>query len=728
MVTKKTKKIHKTTGARRKNIQSYSKKTVSRKTAGKAAPRRRTARRSNGFGKRVKALFFWGFKWCFVAGLWLVFMLMGVLAYLAADLPDIQSAVDFDNRPTVILLAANGDEIARYGDLQGEIVETGRISPNLIHAVISIEDRRFYYHFGIDPLGLLRATAANIRAGHVVQGGSTLTQQLAKMLFLTPERTLTRKAKEALLALYLEYRYSKDEILMAYLNRAYFGAGAYGIDAASRIYFKKSPADLTVEEAALIAGLLRAPSKYSPANNPELAAQRAQIVLGAMADAGYITLDEATKEVTPLPAKEYARAGAGDMRYFGDWVMEQLSAYVGSINQDLIVQTTLIPDLQKAAGDRVRDYIDTNREEWNLSQAALVSMEKDGAVRVLIGGRDYQESQFNRATEARRQPGSSFKPFVYLTALQNGYSPLTMVEDKPIEYNDYAPKNYKGEYKGFVTLGQAMAYSLNTIAVQLAYEIGVPKVIETARRMGITADLNPDLSMALGTSEMSLLSLATAYIPFANGGYSVQPYGITEIRTQTGKLIYRRPVFEPLRVIDPQSLYGINIMLQGVVEHGSGRAAGLGRAAGGKTGTTQGFKDAWFMGYTADYITGVWMGNDDNTPMNGVTGGLMPARIWHDYMVVAEQGLPPTELLGSDVVNDYFENNDYAKNDWNGKARLLPDIRQLVSPGAEPIPEVEDAIQQHENNQGSGFWGLLGRLTGSEEEDADIRHEYPEGR
>lgn len=726
MATRKTPKIHKTTGARRRKKQE-SPNTLTKKTRQTTSRRRTSSHRWN-VGGRIKETFLWGLKWGFVAGLWGLFMLLGLLAYLASDLPDIQSAVDFDNRPTVILLAANGDEIARYGDLQGEIVETGRISPNLIHAVVSIEDRRFYYHFGIDPLGLLRASLANFRAGRVVQGGSTLTQQLAKMLFLTPERTLSRKVKEALLALYLEYRYSKDEIMMAYLNRAYFGAGAYGVDAASRIYFKKSPADLTVEEAALLAGLLRAPSKYSPANNPELAAGRAQVVLKSMADAGYITMDESTKQVVPLPAKEYARAGAGDMRYFGDWVMEQLSAYVGSINQDLIVQTTLIPDLQKAAGDRVRDYIDTNREEWNLSQAALVSMEKDGAVRVLIGGRDYQESQFNRATEARRQPGSSFKPFVYLTALQNGYSPLTMVEDKPIEYNNYAPKNYKGEYKGFVTLGQAMAYSLNTVAVQLAYEIGVPKVIETARRMGITADLNPDLSMALGTSEMSLLSLATAYIPFANGGYSVQPYGITEIRTQTGKLIYRRPVYEPLRVIDPQSLYGINIMLQGVVEHGSGRAARLGRAVGGKTGTTQGFKDAWFMGFTADYITGVWMGNDDNTPMNGVTGGLMPARIWHDYMVVAQQGLAPTELIGSDVANDYFENNDYAKNDWNGKARQLPDLQQLVSPGSEPVPEVGDVIKPQKQAESSGFWGLLGRLTGGDDERTNVRHEYPEGR
>ncbi len=503
-------------------------------------------------------------------------------------------------------------------------------------AFIAIEDRRFYHHPGFDPIGMSRAMAANMRAGRVVQGGSTLTQQLAKNLFLSPDQNMKRKVQELMLAVWLELKFSKKEILALYLNRVYFGAGAYGIEAASQRYFDKSARQLTVGEAALLAGLLKAPSRYSPVSEHERAGTRATVVLNEMVDAGVITEAQRAQAVAD-PVRVSRTLATQHAQYFIDWLDKQIRELVGEPTEDMIVETTLDLTLQTQAERSVRRILDRDRSK-GVQQAALVALDGEGRVRAMIGGASYADSQFNRATDARRQAGSAFKPFVYLAALESGYTPETLVNDAPIRIGNWSPRNYSGNFAGEMTLAQAVAQSTNTIAAGMADQIGRDNVARTARRLGITSRIGLEPAMALGAVEVSPLEMAQAYDAFANGGKRVTAYGISRIRTPQGRVIYQRAsrAAGPVQAISNPFLYYQNQMLRGVMTSGTGRSAAIaGRDIAGKTGTTSDYKDAWFVGYTGGFVTAVWVGKDDNTAMRGVTGGSSPAAIWRGFMEAA---------------------------------------------------------------------------------------------
>ncbi|WP_448190440.1 transglycosylase domain-containing protein [Azospirillum sp. sgz301742] len=586
--------------------------------------------------------------WALVAGIWCGMAFAAVMAYFAYDLPDIGTVAQAERRPAVIVLAADGTEFARFGDLHGTVLGVKELPPHLVNAVLAIEDRRFYSHFGVDPIGLLRAVYVNWRSGRAVQGGSTITQQLAKNLFLTSEKSLKRKIQEAMLALWLERRFSKDQILTAYLNRVYLGAGTFGVDAAARTYFGKPATQVDLREAAIIAGLLKAPSRYAPSSNPDEAAERSKVVLGAMVDGGFITAQELEAQRNTPPSPK--RKPGGDGRYFADWVTELVNGFIGSDHGDVVVKTTLDLKAQRAAENRVQEILTGPGAQQNAGQAALVAMTTDGAVRALVGGRDYDASEFNRATQARRQPGSSFKPFVYLTALQQGWSAESPIEDSPLRIGNWAPGNYEGKFRGSITLATALAHSSNTGTVRLIEKVGVDNVRHLAAQFGVASTLGRDLSLALGTSEVTLLELTRAYAGLANRGVPVLPYAITEIADRNGKILFRRQAGGADPVADPAQVAQLVRMMTGVIEFGTGKAAKLDRPAAGKTGTTQDYRDAWFMGFTADLVAGVWLGNDNNDEMKRVTGGSLPAKLWHGFMADAHAGLPPRALPGLDGV------------------------------------------------------------------------------
>jgi penicillin-binding protein 1A len=567
-----------------------------------------------------------------------------VLGYFALTLPDTGELARGERRPSITILASDGTLLMTYGDLFGQPLRLKEMSPYLPKAVIATEDRRFYSHFGIDPIGLARAAFANLSAGRVVQGGSTISQQLAKNLFLTPERSFTRKIQETLLALWLEHRFSKDQILEIYLNRVYLGAGTYGVDAAAHRYFNKSAKQTNLYESAAIAGLLKAPTRFNPTRDRDRAAARAAQVLANMVDAGLITRNQASAAIErggSLAEVPVIRPG---MRYFADWVAEQLGDFAEVGGRDLTVVTTLDPRMQAEAEAAIADIVTREGGKMAVSQGALVAMSPDGAVRAMVGGRDYDQSQFNRATQAQRQPGSAFKPFVYLAGLEAGLRPSDEFVDAPMRIGNWQPRDYTGHYQGAMTLADGLAHSVNTIAVQVAQRAGLGNVIAVAHRLGVLSPLTPELSLALGTNEVNLLELVSAYVPFANGGSGVWPHGIVEIRDGTGKLVFRRSGSGPGQVIGPELAGSMNEMLSAVIDHGTGRRATLPRPAAGKTGTTQDYNDAWFIGYTADLVTGVWLGNDDNTPMNKVTGGSLPAQAWRRFMLAATRAMPVRPL------------------------------------------------------------------------------------
>jgi penicillin-binding protein 1A len=532
----------------------------------------------------------------------------------------------------ITVLDNEGNEIGSRGGTMAPVVPIGELPPYLIKAFVDTEDQRFYSHHGIDLRGIARATLVNIRAGGFVEGGSTITQQLAKNVFLTSERTMSRKIQEMLLAIWLEARYSKAQILTLYLNRVYFGGGAYGIEGASERFFKKSARDLTLPEAAMLAGLLKAPSHYSPTNNLDRARARAAIVLDNMLREGFITEgDEQYALAHPASLEGYSASGS--INYFVDWVADVLPAYTGEPNTDLTVRTTIDPAMQKAAEEIVARVLAAEGNKFNVTQAALVAMTPDGAVRAMVGGKSYAQSQFNRAVQAQRQPGSAFKPFVYLTAMEQGLTPETVRVDRPVSYGNWSPSNYSDRFSGSMTLATALAKSVNTVAVQVAQEVGIRNVVRTAQRLGIQETLPANLTLALGTCDVNLLELTAAYAAFANGGYGVLPHGIEEVHTREGDEVYLRQGSGLGRVMDERSMSEMNYMLQAVMTNGTGRKAAIaGRQTAGKTGTSQDFRDAWFVGYSADLVVGVWVGNDDRAPMKKVTGGGIPAEIWHDFM------------------------------------------------------------------------------------------------
>jgi penicillin-binding protein 1A len=580
-----------------------------------------------------------------VAGIWAAVGFGALIAWYAYDLPDFDELYIVERKSSMTLKAADGLVLATYGDLYGEHQPLKSLPPHLPQALLATEDRRFYSHFGIDPLGLARATFANLRAGRTVQGGSTLTQQLAKNVFLSSDRTLKRKVQELMLAIRLEHRFSKDQILEMYLNRVYFGAGAYGVEAAAQRYFDKPAAKLSLGESAMLVGLLKAPSRLAPTGNIKSAQSRAAQVLHNMADAGYVTTEAAEAAIAKPTQLARSRLPLPNARYFADWVIDEVYQLVGRDHTDLTVYTTMDSRLQGSAERAVDTLMDREAEKQNVNQAALVSLAPDGAVRAMVGGRDYLDSSFNRATQARRQPGSAFKPIVFLTALEQGIRPDDQFVDGPIEVSGWRPRNYDGQYHGAMTLREAAARSINTIAVQVDEKVGRDKVIETARRLGITSELKPHPSLALGAFEVGVLELTSAYAAFVNGGYAVQPYGVIEIRDAQNTVLFRRQSGGAYaHMIGGEALGELNDLLRGVVENGTGRAAQIGRPVAGKTGTTSDYRDAWFIGYTPDLVSAVWVGNDDNSPTKKVSGAGLPAQIWKSFMSDALKGRPASEL------------------------------------------------------------------------------------
>lgn len=583
-------------------------------------------------------------KWGTVAAIWTGFIGLVFVAWCAYDLPDVSKLNEIKRRASVSLIASDGSLIASYGDLYGSAVALRDLPPHLPAAVIATEDRRFYDHFGIDLLGLARAVYVNLREGRLVQGGSGITQQLAKNIFLTPERSLHRKGQEVLLALWLEREFTKDQILELYLNRVYFGAGTYGVDAAARKYFGRPASEVTLFESAMLAGMLKAPSRYNPLNDKELARDRAKLVLRGMVDAELIAPDlaEAAATLTAPSVNPQAHGQIG--QFYADWVLDQISSYVGFAEQDLIVETTLNPTRQRLAEQHLTRIIAENGPAQKASQAALVALTPEGAVEAMVGGVSYRQSQFNRATQAQRQPGSAFKAFVFLAAFEAGYGPDSSIVDAPIRIGNWAPGNYNDKYYGAVSLREAFARSLNSVAVQLSERVGRRNVIATAQRLGITSPIGNDASIALGTSEASLLDMTAAYAVFANQGRGVWPYTITRITTRTGEVLYERSGSGPGRVASGTAVNAMLDVMGAAVTDGTGRKAALDRPAYGKTGTTQNFRDAWFVGLTADLVTGVWVGNDNNSAMDAVTGGSLPVAIWHDFMRDALAEVPPRDV------------------------------------------------------------------------------------
>ncbi len=609
--------------------------------------RKSSSRRKRGRSRRSKAGLFGRLAyWCIVLGIWAGIAGVGITAYYGAQMPSVADWSVPDRPPNVKIISADGKLLANRGLTGGEAVGLHEMSPYIPQAVIAIEDRRFYSHFGVDPIGLTRAMTSNLIAGRMVQGGSTLTQQLAKNMFLKPERTLERKVQEVLLSLWLEQKHSKDQILEMYLNRVYFGSGAYGVEAASRRYFGKSARDVSLSEAALLAGLLKAPSKLSPARDPKAAGARADLVLAAMREQGFIGNKEFNVAMK-APATRAASYWTGSEHYVADRIMEELPALIGDVRTDIIVDTTVDLTLQKLAEKSIRTLIQDNGKKVGVSQGALVSIDNTGAVRAMVGGYDYANSQFDRASEARRQPGSAFKPFVFLAALEQGRTPDSVRNDAPVKIGNWTPDNYKGKFYGKVTLTTALAKSLNSVAAQLAMEVGPAAVVEAAQRLGIESKLEANTSIALGTSEVTPLELTAAYVPFANGGYRADVHFINRIETTGGKLLYQHERGNRPRVLRSETVGMMNAMMTETITGGTAGKAAFGWPAAGKTGTSQKSRDAWFIGYTANLTTGVWFGNDDGSPTKNLTGGSLPAIAWHDFMLAAHEGVPQRPLPGN---------------------------------------------------------------------------------
>ncbi|MGA3398749.1 MAG: PBP1A family penicillin-binding protein, partial [Acetobacteraceae bacterium] len=561
-------------------------------------------------------------RWAIIATIWGALALALLLLWFARDLPRPESALDATRRPSLTLEDRTGHVFASFGDVVGEPLRLTEFPPYLPQAVVAVEDRRFWHHAGIDLVGVARAAWTDLVARRVVQGGSTLTQQVAKNLFLSNARTLRRKVQELLLTLWLEQHFTKQEILEIYLDRVYLGAGAWGMDAAARMYFGVSARHVTLWQAAVLAGLPRAPSRFNPRINPGAAAARAKDVLAAMVETGAITQAQAQAAAAAIAFPPAPAIAAG---WFADWAAAQAAPDL-SPNADATLRTTLDARLQSVAESRLAALLDGPGVPAGATQGAVVILDAaTGAVRAMVGGRDYRSGSFNRAVEARRQPGSAFKPFTWLSALQKGLTPDSTVLDAPIHIGRWSPENFEHRYEGEVTLTQALAQSINTVAVRLLLQAGGPRAVAaTAARLGIADKLPDDASLALGTGEVGLLELSAAYAPFFNHGNRVTPYGVEAYAA----------AHPPVPVVDPEQAAMMARMLTAVVTGGTGRPAGVaGREVAGKTGTTQDFRDAWFIGCIDGTIIGVWLGNDDDRPMRDVVGGGLPARLFHEIAI-----------------------------------------------------------------------------------------------
>ncbi len=615
----------------------------------RARPRASLAKRAlrGFFGGALRMAWWLGLR----AGILAALALAGATAWYASRLPPLDALLDGREGGSVTMTDAAGEVFAWRGE-QFRVTRADEVSPHLVNAIIATEDRRFYWHFGVDLQGTARALLVNLRAGQTVQGGSSLTQQVAKLIWFDNTRTLERKIKEVPAALALEWKFSKNEILSIYLNRAYLGAGATGFEAASQRYFGKSAAEVTPAEAAMLAGLLRAPSRFAPTSDLALAQERAATIVGLMEDQGYLSPEQAA-EARANPARLSSAAEARIGGAFADWVMSSGPDFLTrNTTEDVVAMTTFDPRIQRAAEAGMNAVFETKLKAGSKAQAAVVVMSRDGAVRAMVGGRDAAgDGGFNRATQALRQTGSLFKTFVYAAALENGASPYDMVLDAPLTLNvpgsgAWTPQNYTRDYRGDITLAEAFAHSINTSAVRVSEQAGRARVQAIARDLGITAPIADGPAIALGASEASLLEITGAYAAILNGGFRARPYGMRELRMKSdGTTLMRGGSGPPLQVLSERTAGELMWMMSRVVEEGTGGRARLpDRPAAGKTGTTSAARDAWFIGFTADYVTGVWMGYDDNTPLTGTTGGGLPAEIWREVMVRVDEGVPPSPL------------------------------------------------------------------------------------
>ena len=606
-------------------------------------------------------------KWSFVIFIWLVLFTSVAVIWSLLNLPETES-IQISRQPSITFLDKQGRIIASYGDIYGQSINYKQLPKNLIDAVIVTEDKRFFSHPGVDIKGVLRAIVVNVKAGKILQGGSTITQQLAKNLFLTPERSFTRKFHELILSLWLEMRFSKKQILSIYLNRVYLGSGTYGVQAASEKYFNKKVEELNLYECALIASLLKAPSKYNPIANEKLSRERTSKVLENMKKNKLISSKNITE--AKLNNKTYNKftSAPKSTRYFVDWLLPRVKSYLGEINEDLIVRTTLDVKLQEIAENSVNSV---TSKFLSADQSALVALDLDGGVKAMIGGRDYGDTQFNRVTQAQRQPGSAFKIFVYLASLEQGYEPQDEIVDSEIDINGWSPKNYKKEYLGEISLVDAFAKSINTVAVKLSESIGRENVINMARSMGITSPILNSPSLALGTSEVNLLELTAAYDVLANSGNGILVHGIRSIENTSGKTLFMRKGKGPGKVLDSELVSTMIKMMENTIETGTGKNAKINRPAAGKTGTSQSLRDAWFIGFSSDLVVGVWFGNDDDSPMNNITGGTAPAILWSDFMKKAHVGRAPKALT------DPIMNADKDKKNKSRIERLIKKSKEL---------------------------------------------------
>lgn len=557
-------------------------------------------------------------------------LIIGGLAfgYYYQDLPNIEDLEKQDaGKQVVEVNFSNSENIANFGDLYHNEVRFFELPQNLINAIVATEDRKFFTHGGVDPFAIIRASYVNHRAGRIVQGGSTITQQLAKLLFLSPERTFKRKIQEVILAIKLEKRLTKEQILTTYLNRAYFGAGNYGITSAAKFYFGKEVSQLNLKESALLAGLLKAPSKLSPKNSQENALDRTNVVLSNMIDAGYLDdgdLNELDKDI-------YYKTNRAQRLYFADYVNEQYADYLEKSDQKktLTITTTLDKYVQERLEAAVNKFSDDNAKRLQKSQISVVVMEKTGAIVGMIGGKDYQKSQYNRAVYAKRQAGSAFKTFVYLAAFEAGMAPDDKIEDKKINIGTWLPDNYDGKYFGEVTLKEGFAKSLNSVSIQLAQKVGTKEIAKLARKLGISSEIKAnDLTISLGTTEVSLLELTTAYASIANDTKPVIPYSVLSIEDSERNILYQAESSEFDEITSTSSQKYIREILRAVIEDGTGKKADFSSSIYGKTGTSQDFRDAWFLGFDDRYIVGVWIGNDDNSPTANIVGGSLPAELF----------------------------------------------------------------------------------------------------
>lgn len=603
--------------------KSSLKKTTAKKTP--ARKRKRRSQKKQGGQKLFAA--------ALLAGLALAAAVAVYVLYCWITLPDISKAIERTRLPATTVLTESGQEIESYGGVYSDIVYAEELPAYVRDAVISTEDRRFYSHFGFDFVSFGRAMIVNLIHRRYVQGGSTITQQVSKNLFLTPEKNIKRKVQELLMAFWLEKKFSKNQILTLYLNRVYMGAGTYGIEAASQKFYHKSSRDINMLEAAVLAGLLKAPARYNPVSSKKRAVERAAVVLQNMVNNGKISEKQKLAALKmPMGSNKYNFDGG---KYFADWVYNEVNAYIGERNTDINVYTTLDEHIQKAAEEILRKAIADNRNK-NVTNGAVVVLDNSGAVKAMVGGTSYRGSQFNRATQALRQPGSAFKTFVYLAALEEGFEPDDVIDDRPIAVGSWKPENYDKKHYGKVTLQDAFRRSLNLAAIDLSNRIPHSKIINLAHKMGISTPIKDAPSMPLGSFEVKIIDMAVAYSAIANGGYANWPYSISEIYSKDGYRIYERAADEKNRIISAESVEKMTAMMQKAVESGTGKRARLPFFAAGKTGTSQDYRDAWFAGFSRGYTAVVWVGNDNNAPMKDVSGGTLPAEIWQKLMLRIE--------------------------------------------------------------------------------------------